>query len=146
MLPIPLLAPEYLHSLPAPKTPLHPLLAPNIPIPPRRPQMPLMLPIALLAPEYLHSLSAHPYTLTPPSWPPTPLGDPNAPLCYLYPFWLSIVITLQLTVCMQLECSFSIIRSFICNMKRPSVKQSIKQQVRSNFQIYLGKSDDGAPF
>ena len=29
-----------------------------------------------------------------------------------------------------------IIRSFICNMKRPSVKQSIKLQVSSNFQIY----------
>ena len=29
-----------------------------------------------------------------------------------------------------------IIRSFVCNMKRPSVKQSVKQQVSSNFQIY----------
>ena len=38
-----------------------------------------------------------------------------------------------------------IIRSFICNMKRPSVKQSVKQQVSSNFQIYLGKTDDYPP-
>ena len=29
-----------------------------------------------------------------------------------------------------------IIRSFVCNTKRPSVKQSIKLQVSSNFQIY----------
>ena len=28
------------------------------------------------------------------------------------------------------------IRFFVCNMKRPSVKQSVKQQVSSNFQIY----------
>ena len=37
---------------------------------------------------------------------------------------------------------FIIIRSFICNMKRPSVKQSVKQQVSSNCQIYPGKTDD----
>ena len=37
------------------------------------------------------------------------------------------------------------IRSFVCNMKRPSVKQSMKQQVSSNFQIYPGKSDDRPP-
>ena len=30
---------------------------------------------------------------------------------------------------------YHIIRSFICNMKRPSVKQSIKWQVCSNFQM-----------
>ena len=35
-----------------------------------------------------------------------------------------------------------LIRSFVCNMKRPSVKQSMKWQVNSNFQIYLGKTDD----
>ena len=35
-----------------------------------------------------------------------------------------------------------LIRSFVCNMKRPSVKQTIKQQVSSNFQIYLGKTDE----
>ena len=34
------------------------------------------------------------------------------------------------------------IRSFVCNTKRPSVKQSIKWQVSSNFQIYLGKTDE----
>ena len=34
-----------------------------------------------------------------------------------------------------------LIRSFICNMKRPSVKQSIKWQVRSNFQFYPGKTE-----
>ena len=33
-----------------------------------------------------------------------------------------------------------IIGSFVCNTKRPSVKQSIKWQVSSNFQIYPGKS------
>ena len=35
-----------------------------------------------------------------------------------------------------------IIRSFVCNMKRPSVKRSIKWQVSSNFQIYPGKTDE----
>ena len=35
-----------------------------------------------------------------------------------------------------------LIRSFVCNTKRPSVKQSIKWQVSSNFQIYLGKTDE----
>ena len=34
----------------------------------------------------------------------------------------------------------NVIRSFVCNTKRPSVKQSIKRQVSSNFQIYPGKS------
>ena len=34
------------------------------------------------------------------------------------------------------------IRSFVCNTKRPSVKQSIKWQVSSNFQIYPGKTDE----
>ena len=37
------------------------------------------------------------------------------------------------------------IRSFVCNTKRPSVKQSMKWQVSSNFQIYLGKTDDRPP-
>ena len=37
------------------------------------------------------------------------------------------------------------IRSFICHMKKHAVKQSMKWQVSSNFQIYLGKSDDGPP-
>ena len=41
-------------------------------------------------------------------------------------------------------CSL-VIRSFICNTKRPSVKQSMKWQVSSNFQIYLGKTDDRPP-
>ena len=30
-------------------------------------------------------------------------------------------------------------------MKRPSVKQSVKQQVSPNFWIYLGKTDDRVP-
>ena len=34
------------------------------------------------------------------------------------------------------------IRSFVCNRKRPSVKQSIKWQVSSHFQIYPGKTDE----
>ena len=33
------------------------------------------------------------------------------------------------------------IRSFVCNTKRPSVKQSMKWQVSSDFQIYPGKTD-----
>ena len=32
----------------------------------------------------------------------------------------------------QIDC---LVRSFICNTKTPSVKQSVKQQVSSNFQI-----------
>ena len=38
------------------------------------------------------------------------------------------------------------IRSFICHMKKHAVKQSMKWQVSSNFQIYPGKSDDGPPW
>ena len=38
-----------------------------------------------------------------------------------------------------------LVRSFVCNTKRPSVKQSVKWQVSSNFQIYLGKTDDYPP-
>ena len=37
---------------------------------------------------------------------------------------------------------YLIIRSFICNTKRPSVKQTIKCEVSSNFQIYPGKTDE----
>ena len=37
------------------------------------------------------------------------------------------------------------IRSFIGHTKKHAVKQSMKQQVSSNFQIYPGKSDDGPP-
>ena len=96
MPPIPLLAYEYLHSLPAPidpwhpytliplmaiytpyqpqytpdtPTPLIPLTAPTLPTPPRRPPMPLMLPIPLLA------LS----TYTPCQPPNTPLTPPTPP-------------------------------------------------------------------
>ena len=35
-----------------------------------------------------------------------------------------------------------LVRSVICNMKRPFVKQSMKWQVSSNFQIYPGKTND----
>ena len=79
-----LLDPEYLHSLPSPNTPLTPPT-------PLMPQCPLMAPNI-----------------------PTPLEVPNAPLCHLYPFWLSVVITLQLTIFMQLKCSFSIIVILNC--------------------------------
>ena len=34
------------------------------------------------------------------------------------------------------------VRSFVCNTKRPSMKQSVKRQVSTNFQIYPGKTDD----
>ena len=77
MPPIPLLAPEYLESLPAPNTPLTPPTPPD----------------ALILPK----------------WFPTPLGAPSAPWCPLYPFWFSIVVTLQMTIFMQLKCSFSIV-------------------------------------
>ena len=40
---------------------------------------------------------------------------------------------------------WELIRSFVCNMKRPSVKQSMKWQVSSNFQIYPGKTDGPPP-
>ena len=40
---------------------------------------------------------------------------------------------------------WELIRSFICNTKRPSVKQSMKWQVSSNFQIYPGKTDSRPP-
>ena len=52
--------------------------------------------------------------------------------------------TLLLTSSGQ-QCQF-LVRSFICNMKRPSMKQSTKQQVSSNFQIYLGKTDRPAQY
>ena len=67
MLPILLLAPEYIHSLPAP---MHPHYGPNTP---RNPQMP---PIPLLANEYLHPLTA-PNTSWSPPMPPIPLVDPE---------------------------------------------------------------------
>ena len=41
---------------------------------------------------------------------------------------------------------FNLIRSFVCNRKRPSVKQSIKQQACSNFQMkYPDKLSDIPP-
>ena len=57
-----LLAPEYLHSLPAPIHHLMPPNGPNTPYTPEEPQCPLMPPIPLLACEYLHSLPAPHYT------------------------------------------------------------------------------------
>ena len=82
--PISLLAPEYLHSLPDPNTPLHPLTTPNTPLILSKPLMVskhapdtaapsrslLMPPISLLAPEYLHSLPD-------PNTPLHPLIAPN---------------------------------------------------------------------
>ena len=43
------------------------------------------------------------------------------------------------------KLSWYLVRSFVCNTKRPSVKQSVKWQVSSNFQIYPGKTDDYSP-
>ena len=101
MPPRPLLAPEYLHSLPVPNTPLTPYTlqgplyaaytpsgsqVPTLPASPQciltpphpqEPHCPLMPPIPLLAPEYLHSLLV-------PNTPLTPLTQylpvlPNGP-------------------------------------------------------------------
>ena len=64
MPPIPYLALEYLHFLPAPNTSLippdvpPPLMTSMLPTSPQTFQCPLMPPIPLLAPEYLHSLPA----------------------------------------------------------------------------------------
>ena len=44
MTPIPMLTPEYIHSLPAPNAPLHPLTAPNPPDGPLTPLHPLRVP------------------------------------------------------------------------------------------------------
>ena len=64
MPPIPLLAPEYLESLPAPytpETPETPKTVPTLPTPLGAP-MPTDAPYTLLAPEYLQSLPAPQYT------------------------------------------------------------------------------------
>ena len=62
-----------------------------------------------------------------------------------------ITTALNLSAVQKLDnCRTSIIRPFACNTKRPSVKQSIKRQVCSNFQTRctprrdtpLGFSDD----
>ena len=123
MLPIPLLA--WVPTLPAncwihPYTPWDPWWLPTPPTLPRRPpNAPIMLPIPLLALSTYTPLPAPHYTYTPntpvtaPNSPYTP-KNPSAPLCHLYPFWLSIVITLQLTIFTQLKCSFSIIVIFNC--------------------------------
>ena len=59
MLLITLLAPEHLHSLPAPNAPLHSLMDPPCLLTPLgAPQCPLMLPIPLLAPKGIHCLPA----------------------------------------------------------------------------------------
>ena len=60
--PIPLLAPEYLESLPAPNTPLHPLETPNAPDAPYTPSGP-WVPKVPASPQY---------TMT----SPTPLSSP----------------------------------------------------------------------
>ena len=146
MPPIPLLAPEYLQSLPAPSTsltppdapkmaptpigtpkcslmslypfwplsnysPCQPQYTPNTPKQPSTPleaPMPLMPPIPLLAPEYLQSLPVPNTPLT----PPTPCHPQNGPPIPYTPSFLlsslSIVVTFQLTIFMQLKCSFSI--------------------------------------
>ena len=116
--PTPLVAPEYLESLPAPNTPLTPPDAPDTPkwppTTPRSPQCPLypFWPLSTLSPcqppiHPWHPL--HPWCPDTPKWFPTPLGAPSAPWCPLYPFWFSIVVTLQMTIFMQLKCSFSIV-------------------------------------
>ena len=64
-------------------------------------------PITFLAPEYLESLPASPIH------PWHPHNDPNTPSFLLLSF--SIVVTLQLTIFMQLKCSFSIVVVFNCH-------------------------------
>ena len=113
MPPIPLLAPEYLQSLPAPNTPLTPPDAPKTaPTPPRNPTMPPDAPIPLLAPEYLQSCQPQ-YT------PYIPSHHHNGPNTSTPPSFLMlsfpIVVPLQLTIFMQLKCSFSIVIIFNCH-------------------------------
>ena len=78
------------------------------PTPPKTPNAP----IPLLAPEYLQSLPA-------PNTPLTPLHPHNGPNIPTPPSFLllscSIVVTLQLTIFMQLKCSFSIVIIFNCH-------------------------------
>ena len=109
--------------------PIHPLVppnGPNTPNTPRRPQCPLchlypFWPLSTYTPCQPPNTPLTPLTplmspnasLMAPA-PLHPIGAPNAPLCYLYPFLLSIVITVHLTIFMQLKCSFSIIAIFNC--------------------------------
>ena len=141
--PIPLLAPEYLESCQLPNTPLTPL-HPDVPHTPKMaPYTPYEssnapdAPIPLLAPEYLESLSApntpwHPYTPHAPwhsqndPYTPTPPRSLQCPLMPLYPFWFSIVVTLQLTVFIQLKCSFSIIVISNCHYFATDHLHSVK--------------------
>ena len=108
MLPIPLLAPEYLHSA-SPNAPLTPYTSwsPNSPIhllhPLGAPQCPLMPPIAFW-PLSTYNPCQPQYT------PDTPLQPPTPPDTHYTPLF-SIVITLQLTIFMQLKCLFAIVIS-----------------------------------
>ena len=100
--------------------PQYTLTPPNSHLHTRRPPMPpyatytpsgLWVPILPASPQYT------PDTPTPPDGPNNPytLWRPPMPtLSYLYPFWLSTIITLQLTIFTQLECSFSIVVIFNC--------------------------------
>ena len=94
MPPILLLAPEYLHSLAAPNTPLTSLIPPNDPLMPYTPKS-LQYPLCHL--YHFWPLSTY-ISCQPPMHPsppdgtnapdtPTPPKSPQYPLCYLYPFW-----------------------------------------------------------
>ena len=97
MLPIPLLAPEYLHSLPAPILPLHPLMAPIATTPLGYPNAPFCYlypfwPLSTYTPwqppiHPWHSL--HPWFPQCPHWVPTPPRSPQMP--FMLPISLLVV-------------------------------------------------------
>ena len=86
--PIFLLASEYLESLPAPNTSLHPWWPLMASTPPRNPQM-SPIPFWPWVPTVPASPSVHPWDPLHPCFPlmvhNTPVG-PKCPLCHLYPF------------------------------------------------------------
>ena len=117
--PIPLVAPEYweslqppiylwqpLHPLALPKWLLHPLGTPNDP----------WCPYTLLALSTYSPCQPpiHPWYHLHPLWSPSWSQHPTPPSVLLSSFSFSIVVTLQLTVFMQLKCSFSFIVIFNC--------------------------------
>ena len=115
-------SPQYTHDTPwcLPMT----SNGPNTLTPLQDPQCPLMPPVPLLAPEYYtpYQPPIHPWHPLHPLMPlmaQHPQRASNALLCHLYPFWLSIVITLQLTIFAQLKtlifyhCYFQLLS--LCN-------------------------------
>ena len=83
------------------------------------PPMPPINPSGPWVPILPASPQIHPYTPWCPLMIPDTPRSPLMPLCCLYPFWFSIVITLQLTIFAQLKtlvfycCHFQL--SSLCN-------------------------------